>query len=237
MEQKAQSSICTQAEQVSADQYAMKEPDADIAPSCRDDVDDSNGSSPIKEAIKAFGFDDDTQKAKASLVTFFSEWFAARRRAPTGPQAAKWVRDSGIVNADDELRIDIESMIELAEMALNKADPDAPDISASAFVMAAALLVVSHAVSTWPAGVLMSPQDTINFKSLRSSTFIVHNAAKGASLFRHGEVTSFENVTTANVIDVYVRDFLAVRPTAAEDKLLGVLSTVMADIAKEEKEE
>nr|UMO80437.1 hypothetical protein [Pandoravirus aubagnensis] len=163
-------------------------------------------------------------EAKASVVHSFLEWFAAKGRAPTGREAVEWVRDNALAGCGTELQGDVEGMLELVEM------PEIPD---SAFVVAALLLVASHMVGAWPVTILMSPQDTINFKS-RSSTFIIYDAVEGAALFEHSATTSFKDVALANVVGVYVHEFLGTRPSSDDAALCNLLSMAAADIIKDE---
>ncbi|QBZ80622.1 hypothetical protein pclt_cds_22 [Pandoravirus celtis] len=210
-----------------------------------DIADDASGAVPA--ALHLLGPDlatrvaalpaDDPQRTKAEVVASFLEWLGTKKYAPTGPEAAQWVRDSGLVAWSDNLEDAAEIMVEVADISVAapaNASPygDSCAITASAFTMAAFLLVASHVVGAWPFTILMSPQDTINFKSAtRASTLIVDGAAEGATLFEHGAAPTFEHVPAANVVDVYVRKFLEAPMAAWEMALCGLLSAAAADIA------
>lgn len=180
---------------------------------------------------------DDPQRTKAEVVASFLQWLTTKKHAPTGPEAARWVRDSGLVAWSDNLEYAAEIMIEVADISVATPANASPydgscPIPASAFTMAALLLVASHVVGAWPFTILMSPQDTINFKSAtRASTLIVDGAAEGATLFEHGAAPAFEHIPAANVVDVYVRKFLEAPMPAWEMALCGLLSAAAADIA------
>lgn len=179
---------------------------------------------------------DDPQRAKASVVASFLQWLTTKNHAPTGPEAAQWVRESGLVAWSDDLKDDVEIMIDVADISLaasaNASPSDSCAIPASAFTMAALLLVASYVVGAWPLTILMSPQDTINFKSAtRASTLIVDGAAEGATLFEHGTAPAFDHIPAANVVDVYVRKFIDVPMSAWETSLCGLLSAAAAGIA------
>ncbi|AGO83395.1 hypothetical protein psal_cds_27 [Pandoravirus salinus] len=176
---------------------------------------------------------EDALQTKAETVASFLRWLATKNHTPTGPEAAQWVRDSGLVAWSDGLKDDVEIMTDVAEISTKASPSDPCDIPASAFAMAALLLVASHVVDAWPFAILMSPQDTINFKAPKgASTFIVDGAADGATLFEHAAAPAFHHVAEANVVDVYVRKFLDAAPmSACETALCGLLSTAAADIA------
>ncbi|AGO81882.1 hypothetical protein pdul_cds_12 [Pandoravirus dulcis] len=175
---------------------------------------------------------DDPQRAKASVVASFLRWLTAKDRAPTGPEAAQWMRDSGLVAWDENLQDDVEGMVDVA--AICDTSPSGlctPVIAASALVMTAQLLVASHVVGVWPFTILVSPQDTLNFKSPTSPrTLIVYGAPEGATLFEHGTATAFNHVPAANTVDVYVRQFLEAPASALEAALCGLLSAATANI-------
>nr|UMO79209.1 hypothetical protein [Pandoravirus belohorizontensis] len=214
---------------------AVKTPDAGIATLHQD-------SDPDADVLCVLGPDlavrvaalpaDDPQRAKASVVASFLRWLTAKDRAPTGPEAAKWMRDSGLVAWDENLEDDVEIMVDVAAICdTSPPGPPAPVVAASAFVMAAQLLVASHVVGAWPSTILMSPQDTINFKSSTSPrTLIVYGAPEGATLFEHGAAPALNHVPAANVVDVYVRQFLEAPASALEAALCDLLSTAAANM-------
>lgn len=186
------------------------------------------GTGAVDRRTLSMSTDDGAQaNTKASVVPLFLEWFAARGRAPTGREAVGWVRDNGLIDRESDLWDDVENMIELAQESATARDSCEEQVADSAFVVAALLLVASHIVDAWPVAIVMTPQDTINFKSARSSTFIVYDAVEGAALF---ERNVFKDVAMANAVNVYVREFLAAQASSDDAALFGMLSTVAADI-------
>lgn len=215
---------------------AAKAPDAGVA------VPHQNNNDPDADVIRFLGPDlaacvavlppDDPQRSKASVVASFLRWLTAKDRAPTGPEAAQWMRDSGLVAWDENLQDDVEIMVDVAGICdTSPSGPPTPVVAASAFAMAAQLLVASHVVGAWPFTILVSPQDTINFKSPTSPrTLIVYGAPEGVTLFEHGTAPAFNHVPAANVVDVYVRQFLEAPASALEAALCDLLSAAAANI-------
>lgn len=174
---------------------------------------------------------DDPQKASVLAVASFLRWIKEKGQALTGAEAVAWVRDRGLLAWDQGLNEDAEVMVEVAQMAADLFEPERPDIPHSAFVTAAFMLVASHAVDRWPLTIFVSPQDTINFKSsTTASTLIVDGAPEGAVLFEHGAAPVFRHIALANVIDIYMRDFLVASASPLEAALCRALSAAMADI-------